>query len=503
MVFKGVVLSITLSLLLSGCMRWLPDSMRGQHGMDHSQMKPGTMQHTMPKSDTAGDTMPMNHDHAMGDMQGMMDGTTPADAAAMTAMMNQMAQMHSAMPHNAPHHTGAEAQGHMGEMMALMQQMHDMMASGALPANAEQMTQMQAMMHTMHGLMGSTAMTGTMPMQKPMAGMDHGNMHSNMHSNMHGSETHVDPALPFDAQFIDSMIVHHQGAVTMATELLEQSDRPEMQAFAAAIISAQSSEISDMQRWRQEWYPDLAATTGMDMAMGDMVVSSDESKPYDQRFLEAMISHHQGAIEMAEMALQLADHAEIKTLAAAVIEAQTTEIEQMKGWLQAWFGVTVASQSPYVAQLASPVRGLSRQEVADLQAGHGMGFARMAELNSYPGPRHLLDLQAELELAADQVTQIEAIFAAMSAEAKTLGAAIVEAEAELSMTFADGTINEATLAEQVAQIAEQYGQLRLIHLRAHLQVAPLLTAEQIAKYDDLRGYTAGGDIEHHGMDHGN
>jgi hypothetical protein len=299
------------------------------------------------------------------------------------------------------------------------------------------------------------------------------------------------------------MIVHHQGAVTMATALLEQSERPEMQAFAAAIISAQSSEISDMQRWRQEWYPDLAATPGMDMAMGDMVVSDDAGKPYEQRFLEAMISHHEGAIEMAEMALQLAEHAELTELAHAIIAAQTTEIEQMQTWLQTWFGVTAAA-SPYIAQLTSPVRGLSAQEVVDLQAGHGMGFARMAELNSYPGPRHLLELQAELALSDEQSTQIQAIFDGMSAEAKALGAEIVGAEEALSAAFQEGTITEESLAEMTAEIATLYGQLRNVHLRAHLQVTPLLTADQIAQYDDLRGYTAGGDIEHHaGMDHGN
>jgi uncharacterized protein (DUF305 family) len=72
--------------------------------------------------------------------------------------------------------------------------------------------------------------------------------------------------------------------------------------------------------------------------MGDMAVSSDESKPYDQRFLEAMISHHQGAVEMALMAQQMAEQQEIKTLAAAIITAQQAEIAQMEAWLDAWFG---------------------------------------------------------------------------------------------------------------------------------------------------------------------
>lgn len=337
----------------------------------------------------------------------------------------------------------------------------------------------------------SDGMTGTIPLHGNMAEMNHGAMQ-------------VTPDQPFDAQFIDSMIIHHQGAVDMANTLLAETERPEMRAFAEEIINAQSTEIADMQEWRQTWYPDLAATAGMEMAMGDMVVSDDAGKPYDQRFLEAMISHHQGAIHMAEMALQMAEHAEITDLATTIIAAQTTEIEQMQTWLQAWFGVTVAAASPYVGQLTSSVRGLSAQEVEDLRAGQGMGFARMAELNGHPGPLHLLELQTELALSADQIAQIKAIFDEMSGEAKPLGGEIVAAEEALSKAFAEGTITEEGLAEMTAAIAALYGQLRNVHLRAHLQVTPLLTAEQIAQYDALRGYTAGGGHEHHeGMHHGN
>lgn len=67
-----------------------------------------------------------------------------------------------------------------------------------------------------------------------------------------------------------------------------------------------------MTAWRQRWYPDLAPTGGLDMGMGEMAVSTDESKPFDQRFIEATLSHHQGAIAMAQMAQHMAEHQEIK-----------------------------------------------------------------------------------------------------------------------------------------------------------------------------------------------
>lgn len=155
----------------------------------------------------------------------------------------------------------------------------------------------------------------------------------------HGTTT-SDSTKPFDAQFIDGMIEHHQGAIDMAEQALEQAEHPELQQMAEDIVTVQTQEIDQMTGWRQSWYPDLAPTGGMSMGMGDMEISTDESKPFDQRFLEAMISHHQGAIDMAGMALQTAEHDEIKTLADTIIAAQKAEIEQMQSWLQAWYGVS-------------------------------------------------------------------------------------------------------------------------------------------------------------------
>lgn len=315
-----------------------------------------------------------------------------------------------------------------------------------------------------------------------MGGMDHSMMN-------------VDPSKPFDAQFIDSMIEHHQGAVVMAEQALEQAEHAELRTLAEAIIAAQTQEIEQMTAWRQSWYPDLAPTGGMGMDMGEMALSTDESKSFDQRFIEAMLSHHRGAITMAQMAQHMAEQAEIKTLADAIITAQQAEIGQMQKWLQEWFDRADAT-SPYVEQMASPVRGLSAQEVDDLRTGRGMGFARMAELNSYPGPRHVLDLQQELHLSAEQVAAIDAIFGAMEEQAQSLGQQILTLEEQLSTAFASGEIDDEALQTQIMTLADLYGQLRLTHLRAHLQVTPLLTPEQIATYNQLRGYLGDGEHSH-------
>ena len=145
--------------------------------------------------------------------------------------------------------------------------------------------------------------------------------------------------------------------------------------------------------------------------------------------------------------------------------------------------------SPYTAQLSSPVRGLSTQEIDDLLQGRGAGYARVAELNRYPGPRHILDLQQNLNLSPDQVTQIEGAFQQMQADAQQLGRKIVEREQQLSTAFARGEIDSAELRLHTEELSKLYSQVRATHLQAHLQIKPLLQPEQIAAYNELRGYT--------------
>lgn len=153
--------------------------------------------------------------------------------------------------------------------------------------------------------------------------------------------------------------------------------------------------------------------------------------------------------------------------------------------------------SPYVAQLESAVRGLSEQEVRDLLAGAGAGYARTAELNGYPGPRHVLEMRAALDLTPDQVRRTDATFAAMQAEAKRLGAEIVERERALAARFAGHAVGTQDLATAVDSLARLYGRLRTTHLAAHLATTALLTDAQMARYNTLRGY---GVAHRHGMD---
>ena len=144
--------------------------------------------------------------------------------------------------------------------------------------------------------------------------------------------------------------------------------------------------------------------------------------------------------------------------------------------------------SSYIEQLDSPVRGLSTQEVDNLLNGRGAGYARLAELNGYPGPRHVLDLSSQLDLSTQQVKEIQVAFEQMQSQAKNLGRTIVNKEQKLSHAFASGNIINAELERETAELARLYGKLRTTHLQAHLQITPLLSAQQIEKYNRLRGY---------------
>lgn len=144
-----------------------------------------------------------------------------------------------------------------------------------------------------------------------------------------------------------------------------------------------------------------------------------------------------------------------------------------------------------IPPLPSPLRGLSAAEVEALRAGEGAGVARAAELNGYPGPRHVLELADSLALSPDQRAGVEASHGRMLARARALGAEIIAGEAGLEASFREGAIGAEELGRRVRALAELRGRLRLAHLEAHLETAALLTPEQRQRYQHLRGHGEG------------
>ncbi len=188
--------------------------------------------------------------------------------------------------------------------------------------------------------------------------MDHNSMpmnsntpsNSNMnHNSMNHSAMKSDTnaaAAPYDLQFIDTMIHHHEGAVEMSEMVLKKSSNEELKKFAQKIIDDQKKEIVQMKEWREKWFAGAARAINMEMAgMKDSMKIMDDQmkkmetatgKEFDALFLEMMIPHHKGAVTMANEALQKSQRAEIKTLAGAIITAQDAEIKQMNDWKVKW-----------------------------------------------------------------------------------------------------------------------------------------------------------------------
>lgn len=156
---------------------------------------------------------------------------------------------------------------------------------------------------------------------------------------------------------------------------------------------------------------------------------------------------------------------------------------------------------PYAGEEAREIKALSEPQIDGLLSGKGMGYAKAAELNGYPGPAHVIELAEHLSLTADQRRETEVILAEMEASAKDLGAELVAAERALDQAFKGRMIDESSLSKLVKNIGNIESRLRAVHLNAHLQQTAVLDGQQISRYMALRGYKRDGPGNHHKHQH--
>ncbi len=157
-----------------------------------------------------------------------------------------------------------------------------------------------------------------------------------------------DEEKPFDLQFIDQMVMHHEGAIMSSEMMISDSERPELRKLAASIQKSQSEQIDQMQAWREDWYPDAERSFGMmdptrmeemmgggqmENMMGGSMQEMMGADATDEMFLRMMIPHHQTAVDMSEKALKDAEHPKLKDLARKIKDEQSAEIELMQGYL--------------------------------------------------------------------------------------------------------------------------------------------------------------------------
>ena len=145
------------------------------------------------------------------------------------------------------------------------------------------------------------------------------------------------------------------------------------------------------------------------------------------------------------------------------------------------------------AQAATPhaahaAKTLTPEQVRGYANGEGMGLAKPAESNAYPGPKHALDLAAELRLTPEQRAALQAEYDAMHEKAVSLGARFLDKEGEIEKAFATRSVSRESLPALVAEAARLQGEIRLCHLEAHLKTRAHLSDDQIATYRRLRGH---------------
>ena len=107
---------------------------------------------------------------------------------------------------------------------------------------------------------------------------------------------------------------------------------------------------------------------GGDHGPGRHSSSGGSEQSFDRQFIDMMVPHHQGAVEMAKVAQQRGEHAEVKELAGAIIRSQDDEIQRMKAWRQSWFG---SDRTPPMDQMPM-VPGMGR---------HGGGHSDSGTMN--------------------------------------------------------------------------------------------------------------------------
>lgn len=174
----------------------------------------------------------------------------------------------------------------------------------------------------------------------PMSGMHHGSS-SPMSSMMPDASADHNQA---DVMFAQMMIPHHAQAVEMSDIILAKQDIPaEVTALATKIKAAQAPEIKLMTGWLESWNQPTGMMGGTGMpghAMGGMVdadginkLKSGQGTDAVRLFLEQMIGHHEGAIDMAEQEIRTGKYPATVQLSRDIVASQGAEIKEMKALL--------------------------------------------------------------------------------------------------------------------------------------------------------------------------
>jgi uncharacterized protein (DUF305 family) len=137
------------------------------------------------------------------------------------------------------------------------------------------------------------------------------------------------------------MLIHHQGAIDMAELAPARAQHQEIKSMAQNVTATQSAEMDQFANWLQQWHaftPPDPHDTGMGkmMQMHAMELNPKVGSAFDLAFIEAMIPHHQAAIDNSQAVLQQLPHPEARAAAQKIIDDQRKEIQQLQSWRTQW-----------------------------------------------------------------------------------------------------------------------------------------------------------------------
>ncbi len=150
-------------------------------------------------------------------------------------------------------------------------------------------------------------------------------------SGSHGGMNH-EMTVTSEEDFLLGMVPHHQEAVDTSAYVMTRTPDGQLAAFTEGVVAVQAKEIRQMKQWYQAWFGKPYQDNGMyQPMMGDLSRLRDGA--LDRAYMEGMIGHHEGAIDMAKQLLPLTQRPELKAMAEAIITTQRQEVEQLQQWL--------------------------------------------------------------------------------------------------------------------------------------------------------------------------
>ncbi|WP_288468193.1 DUF305 domain-containing protein [uncultured Curtobacterium sp.] len=144
-----------------------------------------------------------------------------------------------------------------------------------------------------------------------------------------------------DVMFAQMMLPHHEQAVEMSDVLLAKGDGvdPDVADLAEQIKAEQGPEITQLTSWLKDWDAD-SSMSGMDHSMSGMMSDSDMSdldqasaKHAGKLFLQQMVQHHEGAVDMAKTEVAEGGNTDAVAMARSIVSSQTEQITQMQDML--------------------------------------------------------------------------------------------------------------------------------------------------------------------------